>query len=227
MKGKKKNRCLSLVIAGFMFVTTFGLIGASAQDVSAESTVTPIDKKVTPVYYPKAPSSDYNLFWIADDKEWTISMKSVKSSNKKVAVLKHKYGTYWVKVKKAGKATLIFKAKAVGSSKYVKKTVKVTATKYEAVIKSLKIGSKDYSKKFKKVGDYYRAAPFKGKLNIKLKKGWKVDAIYFYDDSTEKTKKIKNKAKVRLDAGDSLSFVFKKGKKYSYSYLGVYSNGSN
>ncbi len=218
---KKKNVIVSWVLIAVMAVTSFAITGFAGADVSAAS-VNPIPKTLSVLYYPK--DKDMNEHFIAWADEWTIKMSSVKSSKSKVAVLKKEKAEniahYYIKIKKPGKTTITFKAKAKGSKKYVKKTIKVKApNKYVRPVASLKIGKKNYASKFTKYDSFGSTKPLKGKVNIKAKKGWKVKSIRYWNSDTNKEKKIKNKSKVNIDNGFLVITFKKNGKKFYESLI--------
>lgn len=139
----------------------------------------------------------------------------VKSSNKSVAAVEKDYPTF--ELKKPGKATLTFVVtKKSGSKKTYKMTIK--AVKYQNPFKSVKIGSKEYRSKFKK-DVFYELEKGSGKYKVAITpaKGWKVESIIHAWYRTDKNgeldynnlveKKVKNKSKISITKGKSISWV--------------------
>lgn len=209
-----RKKSFSLLIALAMFLTAFAVTGVPEKAYAAG--VDEIGDAYTTLYYTKA--KPWNSEWIADKDMVTIDMATAKSSNPSVAVLTERtwtddgktYGSYEIKSKKPGKTTLTFQAKNPDADSYVTKTVKVKVVKFVYPGKVFKVGKKSFVKKYKGKPYYYVSKKLSGKVKVKAKKGWKVDGIYFYDSSKDKSKKIKNGKKVKFDKYDSLSVCFKK-----------------
>ena len=226
---KKQTRGLSLTLVGLMIMTAFTFIGGLPTEAyGAKYEQIPSTMKV--IYYPK--STKDNLRGeekiLTNPDYWYIDMKTVKSSNPKVASLKCFMSEpdgisgipyYYVSTKKAGKATLTFKAKAYGSSKFVKKKIKVTSVKHTAVVKKLTVGKKNYTNKLKNKQIYCPKGNIKGKVTIKAKSGWKIKKIEKLDLDTSEWKTIKNKSSITLkkdneggEYGEKLKVTFVKKK---------------
>ena len=221
-----RKKSFSLLIALAMFLTAFAVTGVPEKAYAAG--VDKIGDAYTTLYYTKA--KNWNTEWIADKDMVTIDMATAKSSNPSVAVLTEDtwkgddgktYGSYVIKSKKPGKATLTFQVKNPDADSYVTKTVKVKVVKFVYPGKVFKVGKKSFVKKYKGKPYYYVSKKLSGKVKVKAKKGWKVDGIYFYDSSKDKSKKIKNGKKVKFDKYDSLSVCFKKkgANLYVWTYL--------
>ena len=211
----KSKRILSLVIAAVFAMTGFVAFGHSAEKAYAEEGVEPIDSSLYVLYYPK--DKEWNTWEVADSNNWTVDMTSAKSSNPKVAVLKSENWDgamhYYIYIKKKGKASITFKAKAKGTEQFVSKKVYVNAyAKYVCPVKTFKIGKKSYKSKFNKRDQYSTVKPVKGKLNIKAKKGWKIKSVKIYTSATDKSKKIKKTKNIKLKKGQALDVTFKKGR---------------
>lgn len=110
----------------------------------------------------------------------------VKSSNKKVATAKAKKvnGRYRVhiNVKRTGKVTITYKVKLNNGTSY-QSSARYHYKKYKTPISSIKIGNKDLTKRYKK-SIHLSGKPLKGKLKIKLKKGWKLVDYYTFNLKT-------------------------------------------
>ena len=135
---------------------------------------------------------------------------SMKSSNKKVAVLQWNANDNELiyKAKKPGKAKLTYKA---GSRTY---SVKIFVFKDANPFKSIKIGAKSFkSKDLKEIDDwgalYGCIPPASGKLKVKMKKGWKIQKITVVHPDGKRSV-VKNKKKVSKVEG--LIFLIKNTK---------------
>lgn len=126
---------------------------------------------------------------------------NLKSSNKKVATISKNYRNNYtylnVTTKRAGKTTISFSVK-IGSKTYKYKST-ITVTKYTPPLKSIKIGSTNLSSRFNKNDTHNLGGKktYKGKINIKLNKNWKIVSINFFT-ANGKLKKLKNKDSVTL-----------------------------
>lgn len=218
-----KKRILSVVICMAMFITCFAALGM-VQRVHASA----VDDLSTPwevTYYPNKKS--FNYFYVVSTNDVTIDMATVSVSNPAVAeLIKKKMDSesetyYVIHVKKAGKATITVKAKEpnAGDETYVTKKIPIHCVKYVNAIKSFKIGKKEYKKKFKKVDYFWQQKKVAGKLNIKVKKGWKIKKIWFYNYADNTQKKIKNGKKITLKKNTAvIVWVKKKGKNVNMYY---------
>lgn len=130
-----------------------------------------------------------------------VKKVTVKSSKKSVVepMKDDKNVFFWTK--KTGTAKLTIKVKK--AKKTYTYTTKVKVVKYANPAKTIKLGSKNLTSKFKKELFYltYKTKATKQKLSIKLKKGWKVKTIkqqYFSEKKqTFIQKKIKNNSYIK------------------------------
>lgn len=219
-----KRRILSVVICAAMFMTCFAVMGMS-QRVYAASALDDLSGTWEMTYYPSKKS--YNYYDIENMKNVTIDMATVKISKPEVVdFIKKKWDSegdtyYTVRVKKAGKATITFKAKEpnAGDETYVAKKITINSIKYLNVVKTFKIGKKNFKTKFKKEGYYWQKKKISGKLNVKVKKGWKIKGMWYGNYSTGKEKKVKNGKKITLKKNTYVSiWVKKNGKNINYYY---------
>ncbi len=113
--------------------------------------------------------------------------------------------------KKAGTTTITFNVKYNG--KTIKAKTKFIARKYTSPLKSFKVGSKNFTSKFKKTGHLHVDQALKGKLSIKLKPGYKINHISIYSWSGGgSVKEPKNNKTVKVPKGKTLSLqVIPKG----------------
>ena len=145
----------------------------------------------------------------------TSAIKNLKNSKKSVAdVFRSVNGdtaVVAIRPKKAGTTTVSFNVKYKG--KTIKAKTKVIARKYVNPLKSLKIGSVNFTSQFKKTGHITLNRPLKGKLSIKLKAGYKILEMNVYSWSGGSTmKKVKNNKNVYVPKGKTLSIqVLPKG----------------
>ena len=236
-----KRRILSVVICAAMFMTCFAVMGMS-QRVYAASALDDLSGTWEMTYYPSKKS--YNYYDIENMKNVTIDMATVKISKPEVVdFIKKKWDSegdtyYTVRVKKAGKATITFKAKEpnAGDGTYVAKKITINSIKYLNVVKTFKIGKKSIAKKFASRDYYTKMGLFNGtktlskqKISIKVKSGWKIRRIelqhftpvtdedgehLMYDEKGSRT--IKNNTKVDILPHSSLFIeVYNKKTKTS------------
>lgn len=175
-------------------------------------------------YYTKDKSLN-KVGWGFGDYGVDYKITGLKSSNKKVIAVSSKYSngatSIYINVKKAGKATVSFKAK-VGNKTYNYKC-KFVVTNYANPLKSIKIGKVNYTSKFSKRGHLYLPGKknISGKLVIKPKKDWKITDLFTYSTITGKIKKIKNNKNVSLKKNQALHIGLKNrktGKTTSISF---------
>ena len=212
-RGRKMNKTIKRVLLVLMTLMLAILVLPVTELQAANAKIA---KNMTVVYYPKA--KQHNEVNITLSK---IKVSKVKSSNSKalkVSTLKSDMDFSLLKFtpKRAGTSTVSFTAKT--KSKTYTYTSKVKVVKYQNPFKTLKIGSKNYTSKFKNT-DYPGWAfassdKIKGRLNITAKKGWKVSKIELVNLSTRKAKKIKNKTKIDMSKKgvDRLDITMKNSK---------------
>jgi len=158
-----------------------------------------------------------------------ITVKNLKTSNKKVVTVdwsKENAGNLEFIARGVGKAT-VSGAFYKGKKKISSFKIKVTVHKYVSPVKTFKIGKKDYASLFKKDGSPTRKLKGKvsGKLQIKAKKGWKIEYINGnidgkYHESIKNGKKLTIKKEFsdvgvgfynqKLDRSEYVSLVFMK-----------------
>ena len=157
------------------------------------------------------------------DSVKTDKILKLKSSNPKVVAVKKEfyYGEHNINLiaKKAGTATVSFTVKRKNGKTYSFKT-KVKVYNYESPVSKFSIGTNDYTKLFnKEYINWVKADPvIKGKLNITMKKGFKLTGLCLVEGGTGKEKKIKNGSKITLDATHYIRAEYKNTKK-NYSYV--------
>lgn len=150
---------------------------------------------------------------------------NLKCSNTNVATVKKEKFiddyTITIKAKKQGTTTVSFTVKRKNGKKYSFKS-KVSVFNYTNPLSKCTFGKTDYSKQFDK-GDHYFASfgtAKKGKINIAVKKGYKLDSLYFCEYGTGARKKIKSGSIITLDSQHYLEINYKNtSKKYSYTML--------
>lgn len=150
-----------------------------------------------------------------------LQYKDVKVKNSKILSVKMAkddqlpYDILSMTGKKAGTTTVSFKMKVNGTWKSY--SVKVTVRKYENPFSSIKIGSKNYTSKFKNSRVLISKSNLKGKLSIKLKSGWKLEVIYKYTPNG--ATKLKNNQSVTLKKNDgSKLMILLKNTKQNYEF---------
>lgn len=152
----------------------------------------------------------------------------LKSSNTNVVTVKKApfidEWTILVNAKKAGSSTVTFKLKRKSGKVYTFKT-KIRVYNYTNPVSKCSIGKTDYTKELNK--KYMIALGEgnvqKGKINISMKKGYKLTGLYLCEHGTGKAKKIKNGSSVTLDSNYYVQVIYKNtSKKYSHAlYLGI------
>ena len=185
-------------------------------------------KKLNGTLRPRETMSLYNLGWdyAKDDYSKPANLKSSNASIIK-PVVKIKYGYTKYVSKKFGNATVTFtlnytneKGKAITE----KVTEKHKVVKYACPIASFKIGSKDYTAKFKKVPQARAKSALEGKLAVKAAKGWTIKKIRQVNSAITSgefvpQKKLSNGSNVKIAKDDSSAIEVicynKKGAYYS------------
>lgn len=151
---------------------------------------------------------------------------NLKSSNTSVVKVKKdpfdgNMYSLTIKGTKQGTATVSFTVQRKNGKKYFFKS-KVSVFNYTNPLSKCTFGKTDYSKQFDK-GDHYFASfgtAKKGKINIAVKKGYKLDSLYFCEYGTGARKKIKSGSIITLDSQHYLEINYKNtSKKYSYTML--------
>ena len=137
-------------------------------------------------------------------------ISKVKSSNKKVAsVTTRKEGAdveVCLKLKKQGMTNLSYKVKKNGKTV----TYKIKLCVYKNPFKTLKVGNANYKSQFNG-GDYSTLEIGKGKVKIKLKKGWKVKSIKVQGGGSN-WRKLKKGEQVDIEHKHSLRITLKNTK---------------
>lgn len=153
------------------------------------------------------------------EEKGSYSKVSVTSSNPGVIKVKTagKKSKVSVKIQKAGKAVLtynFYKGNKKKSLRTEKITVKVV--KYVNPFASFKVGGSNIAAKFNKphsaesIADFVVESDAVGKLDLKLKKGWKLTrAEYNFDNETIHSLSELNK--VSVEGGDYVYVWLKKG----------------
>ena len=216
----KKILCKGLIVALFLF----GTCANTKHIVKANMMTENINYSTKQITVEQTKVKQYLLNMGA--KTSKASKVTVTSSNKKVVAAEGAQGIEYITMnaKKTGSATLTIKATVNGKVKTYLAKIKVV--KQKNPFKKLQIGSTNLAKK---ATDY--VVKYKGKtnaddkLNIKLKKGWKIKEIimwYQKDDVTWGNKKIKNNTVISFPQKyDDYSFeiTLKNNKKKEKHYV--------
>ena len=170
-------------------------------------------KKIYMKCYPNRPDKNrtygvvQNIYYPTQNGKVT----QLKNSNPEIAIVsKSEYDKNGIVItpQKAGKTKITFK---YAGKKF---TSTIIVVEHENPFESIKIGKKNITKYFN-VSDHYamnkQKKALKGKINIKLKKDWKIEYINIYDRQYN-TKKVKNKSNVKLE-GDSTLVIRVRNKK--------------
>jgi len=152
-------------------------------------------------------------------------ISKLKSSNKKVATVST--FTYLdmvyigISPKNPGKSTITFNYKYGG--KTYKGKVKVTVLDYENPFKSIKIGSKNYSSRFRNQQRIEVDKALSGKLTINLKKGYTLQSLYSYNyKDGEDFQILSENKKIKIRKGHRLEInVLDENGAYRVFYIDV------
>lgn len=210
MKRSRLQRLVSLVLSMFvamsmMIAGTGGVFAASNWEAGVENDGT--------LY-----KGQYSGTWVYNTKTYKdAKITNVKSSNSKIVkVNKNTYEdengkkqtSFSIYGRKAGKAKLTINFKDGSKTKKIRKTVKVK--KYPNQIKSLKINGNKVNLKGDKRYNYYNTSKYKkksAKIQLKLKKGWRISNISgnYYNYKTGKEGKISS-LKSKISKGKTIKF---------------------
>lgn len=150
-------------------------------------------------------------------------ISKVKSSNKKVASVATRNGAsgidVYLKIQKPGTTTLSYKVKKNGKTD----SYKIKLNIYKNPFKTLKIGSTNYKSQFNN-GDYSTLMSGKGKVNIKVKKGWKIKSIKV-QEAGSKWRKLKKGEKVDIENKHSLEIILKNTKDNFTAEYSIWGGG--
>ena len=154
-------------------------------------------------------------------------ISKLKSTNTKVCKVDVEgtspYRVLNITVDKPGKATVSFTLSHSGVSK--KYSLKVQVRPWENPFKSLKIGSKNYTKYFDNTSRYDVGANIKGKVSIKLKKGYSFKYIQTFDNKGQgmtllnKYTSAKAKVSAKTKNMETIEIVLRNKKYNSDLYL--------
>ena len=143
-----------------------------------------------------------STYYIMDVGDLNVKeFKGATSSNTSVATVETTGGEVcWVEVylKKEGSATITFKYTKYRSSKIYTYKFNIRILRYERPFQKLKIGKTDLTSKLNNSFEYWSfvAPKTKGKINIKMKKNWKLQSVYLtgYRKGDKLRREIKKKA---------------------------------
>lgn len=151
---------------------------------------------------------------------------NLKSSNTSVVKVKKdpfdgNMYSLTIKGTKQGTATVSFTVQRKNGKKYFFKS-KVSVFNYTNPLSKCTFGKTDYSKQFDKQKNYFVSfnTAKKGKINVTVKKGYKLKGLYFCEYGTGARKKIKNGSTITLDSSHYLEIDYKNtSKNYSYTMI--------
>lgn len=151
---------------------------------------------------------------------------NLKSSNKSVATVKNVQfrGDHSIVIKgnKQGTTTVSFTVQRKNGKKYSFKS-KVSVFNYTNPLSKCTFGKTDYRKTFDKENNHFISlgdTAKKGKINVDMKKGYKLEGLYFCEFGTGARKKIKNGSTITLDSLHYLEIDYKNiSKNYSYTMI--------
>ena len=149
---------------------------------------------------------------------------NLKSSNTNVAVVKSMQfrddHSIVITGNKQGSTTVSFTVQRKNGKKYSFKS-KVSVFNYTNPLSKCTFGKTDYRKQFDKKNSCFVSVgntAKNGKININVKKGYKLEGLYLYEYGTGARKKIKNGSTITLDSLHYLGIDYKNVSK-NYSYL--------
>lgn len=162
-------------------------------------------------------------------KDDYAAITNLKSSNPNIIkpALKAKFGYIKYTSKKLGTATVTYTISYTDENgqaiiENVTETHKIV--KYKRPVKTIKVGSKNYTAKFKTTPQVNAKSSISGKLTVKPTKGWTIKKIRRVDSSMTSgefvpQKKLKNGSKVNIKKSDTKALEVicynKSGKYYS------------
>ena len=176
---KKVKLCLMMLLLSVVCISG---VSSNAKGVRPK-----IARKTVWMYGKDSYVSAYDFYAEEKDVVAPDTFISIKSSNKnvlEVASQDKKYNNFAFKAKKTGKSKITIKYKYKG--KVYKETATVKVKKFSNPIKKATLNGKDITKKLKK-GYYenYKYNKGKIKVNLKLKKGWKIKMVTYTYPSYE------------------------------------------
>jgi Bacterial Ig-like domain (group 2). len=198
---KQLKRSISALLVLAMVISSFIV---RPLEVNAEEKPSVFFEDYCEYYFPDMSTKSTTISGLEKDAK-----VSLKSSNKKVVSVKYdkKSNTVLMSPKKAGKATITCKIKQNGKT-YTSKC-KWTLLKYQNPFAKFKIGSKDYTKKFNKTNNCSIKISYKArKLEIKMKKGYKITRLY-KRPYLYMWEKIKNGRKIKIGSNEGIIIYFK------------------
>ncbi len=140
----------------------------------------------------------------------------VKSSNRKVAevVTEHDESdvTVYLRLKKTGTTSLSYKTTNEGKTEM--HNIKLCVYKHKNPFRTLKVGNVSYKSQFSK-GDYSTLQKGKGKVQVKVRKGWKVKTIKVQEPG-KGWRKLKKNEKVDIPNKNSIMIILK-NRKYGFT----------
>lgn len=188
---REVSKYIKLNIA--VIVAVFSVL-ASNMNVQAKPDVVNEVWEFNEFYSDRAVPQRYDVGEAIINPTKKTSIKNLKSSNKKIVKVQpwdKKLNTVKIDAYKPGKST-ITGVLYEGKKKIKKFKIEVVITKYECPVATFKVGNTDYASKYKKIASYSKSFK-KGKklkINIKAKKGWKIEKIEYISD--KKGKEISN-----------------------------------
>ena len=203
----KKNltRVITSILA-FVMVLTMGLTGSTVTAEAATKVGFYSGNPKVITYSTTDNYSSYYTYLYIDGVSKKSDIKSLKSSNKNIKVEATTYGSIKVTFRdKTASTTISCKAKG----KKISTTLKIK--KYSNPCKTIKLGSTNFTSKFKNNWDYKQKKTFKNqKLNVQMNKNWKITSIV-----------VSNSSGYTRYTVNSSKFNKKVSLKGSYSYIDI------
>lgn len=173
-------------------------------------------------YDPSNPASTWKVTWEKQGLHIVVNdakVSKLKSTNKKVCTAEvngpETFRVIDILVDGVGKSTVSFTLTHEGDSKEYK--FKVEVRPWENPFKTLKVGSKNYTKKFNEHSHFDAKANIKGKMALKLKKGYEfqyIEHINIKNEVLKRYTKSNPKVNVKLKNMERLTIALY-NKKYN------------
>lgn len=197
----KKNRKTRIALLLMMAVFTL-LAGMS----------TPAKTITKKVKVPLTVTNEYEIY-----NGPTSRITDVTSSNTKVGIIETESflseTRVYLKIRKTGSTNLSYKITKSGKTTNYK--IRLHVIRYQNPFRVLKVGGFSYKSQFNS-SDYSTLQKGKGKVQVKLKKGWQLKAVNVKTKGGSGWQRLRGGAKVDIPKKNSLEIVVK-NRKYGYT----------
>lgn len=216
MKALFKERMRRTFIAVFLFALLASAIAAPVHAQAAKLKIGKTYYQDVTSYSKKNFTSVASVFDISDSVARVISLKSSKPSV--IKIKQDLYGQWWLSPQKAGKSKITFTVQYNATGKKQTFTTTIMAQKWTNPLKTLKIGSTSFQKKFAKTSfiQYSSSKTLSGKLVVKPSSGWQLVSIKKNNSSTLKTSTLKNNKTYQINPERESILITLKEKKTGF-----------